>query len=159
MTTDWAEEKLLKGALWAVGNTSGNITAGSTITYGMTTGNDPVMYMSRHYQSSAFQVLVELYEEGFTGGSLVPSGNRNMNNTTGTSPSSHFTGVTRSGGGTLRASLLMIGLSTGGASNANANDDEYFVLKPNTNYVLAFTNQTGSGGFINFRFTYRQAST
>lgn len=155
---NWVEQRLLRGELWTVGNTSGTITAGSTITYGMTTGNVPVMYMDRHYASSAFQVLVELYEEGFTGGTPIPSGNRNMTSG-GSAPSSHFSGVTRGGSGTLRASLLLLGDSTGGAANAQTEDGEYFVLKPNTNYVLAFTNQTGSGGFVNFRFTYRRADT
>lgn len=148
--------RLLSGDLWTTGHTSGNIAAGATITYGMTTGPNQVIYMDRHYLSSAFQVLVELYEEGFTGGTPVPAGNRNMNSG-GISPASHFSGVTRGGSGVLKASLLLLGDSTGGASNAQLLDGEWFDLKPSTNYVLAFTNQTGSGGFVNFRFTFREA--
>lgn len=154
---NFLEQKLLKGDLWAVGSTTGSIGAGSTVTYGLTTGSVPVMYMDRHYASSAFNVLVELYEEGYTGGVLVPSGNRNMTSG-GTSPSNHFSGITRSGGGTLRASLLLLGDSTG-ASSAKSSDGEYFVLKPSTNYVLALTNNAGAAGFVNFRFTFRRADS
>lgn len=149
--------RLLKGDLWATQATTGTLASAGTEIYGIQIGSAPVMYRERTYQGTCSQILVQLYEEGFTGGNLTPTTNRSFENTTGVSPANHYSGISRAGGGILRTSILILGDATTGNANAITPDIEFFILKANTQYVLVITNQGTSSGFVNFRFNYQRA--
>lgn len=144
------------GSLFTVQATSGSIAAGAPVIYGVTIGSEDVLYRTRVYTSTMNQILVELYQEGFTGGTPVPAGNRQLKNTT-TPPAMHYSGIARGGSGVLKTSLLIVADVATGNAGATTPDDEPFILTADTNYVLVFTNQGSGAGIVNFRFTFQRA--
>jgi len=151
------ETSLLLGKLFTTAYTTANLAAAGVEAVGMTMGADPVMYLTRNYSSTTSSFLIELWEEAFTGGALRPAPNRNLINAS-IAPASHYSGITPGGGGILRASFILQGSSSTGLSSvAVTAETEFYVLKPNTQYVLRFTNTSSQAGTLSYRFTLKKA--
>lgn len=135
------------------------LTGGVSYLGFVTPPGTPIRVLGRSYGSSDSPLTIELLEATFTGGTATRTLNRNLtlpvnapvNMLTNVTPGTFFTGVLT--GVTLRSSPALLGAS----QVSIAGDTNTLILKPNTNYVIRFTNGGGlnaqiSAG-IDLRFT------
>lgn len=148
------EEALSEGRLFTVGHTTPSIAAGSSYLVGFTTGVRPVEYMDRSYVSDVTAFFVELFEASYTDGSEIPSINRNYL-IGGPGPVAHVSTPTASPSGSPLATVRALASSSTGNAQAMVPENERYILKPVTQYVLRLTNQGSNPGTITFRWTYR----
>lgn len=148
------EEALAEGRLFTIGHTTPSIAAGAPYLLGFTTGSRPVEYMDRSYVSDVTAFFVELYENAYTGGSAVGTVNRNYT-IGGNGPVTHVAAPTATIAGTPLATVRALASSSTGNAQAQVPENERYILKPNTQYVLRLTNQGANAGTITFRWTYR----
>lgn len=154
-TKSTAEEQLSSGVLFTINYTTPSIGAAGTYLVGFITGSRPVVYMNRLYTATVNEAFVELYELTYTAGTPIPAGNRNFV-IGGSGPVSYVAAPTATISGTPVATTKLIGSSTSGTSTVQLfSDSEFYILKPNTRYVLRLTNQDSNAGIITFRWTYR----
>lgn len=154
--TSEAERALSMGLLWTVGDTTGVIASGGSTLYGITTGSRPVIYMNRVYSSSSTLVLVELFENAYTGGSVVQAQNRNFTNKNATVPASHVQGPTGTPTGTPKASVTLQGGGLLAGGTGISPESEWYILEANKQYLLRIANnQLLTGATVSFRFTFK----
>lgn len=133
------------------------IAAAGVAYTGIQTGSDEIVVLQRAYSSSESILLVELFETTFTVGTDPRVLNRRFNSLQvvpatvkqGVTPGALGTAIT---GVTLRAST-----STGSAALSVASDDSRLYLKPNTSYVVRYTNQGAAAATIGNSFDFRKA--
>lgn len=154
-TKSTAEEQLASGTLYTVNHTSPSIAAAGNYLVGFITGARPVVYMNRQYTATMNEALVELFEITYSAGTPIPAGNRNFV-IGGAGPVSYVAAPTATPAGTPVATVKLLGGTTGGTSTIQLfSDSEFYILKPNTRYVLRLTNQDSNAGMITLRWTYR----
>lgn len=135
-----------------------SIAAGVAFLVGVQTGSIPLRILQRAYNSSENLLTIELFEVAFTGGSSsgIRTLNRNLN-IGGTPPATFLGGVTATPGTPITGVTLRAGTTTGSAQLAIQSDDNVLVLKPDTQYVIRFTNGGAGtatvGAGIDFRNT------
>lgn len=137
-----------------------SIAAGATALVGVTglSTTIPLRILQRSYTSSENLLTIALYEVPFTGGSSA--GIRMLNRNLivgGTPPATFLSGITATPVTPITALTLRATTSTGSAALAVQSDDNVLILKPATQYVLAFTNGGAGtatvGAGIDFRNT------
>lgn len=148
------EEALAEGRLFTIGLTTPSIAAAGTYLVGFTTGSRPVEYMDRSYVSDVTAFFVELYENAYTAGTPITTINRNYL-IGGSGPVAHVAAPTATIAGTPVATVRALAASATGNAQAMVPENERYILKPNTQYVLRLTNQGANAGTITFRWTYR----
>lgn len=148
------EEALAEGRLYTVGHTTASMAAAATYLVGFTTGSRPVEYMDRSYVSDVTAFFVELFENGYTVGTTITPVNRNYP-IGGVGPVSYVSTPTATIAGTPLATVRALASSSTGNAQAQVPENERYILKPNTQYVLRLTNQGANAGTITFRWTYR----
>lgn len=148
------EDALAEGRLFTVAQTTPSIAAAGTYLFGVTTGPRPVEYMDRSYVSDTSQFLVELFENSYSAGTPVLGINRNYV-IGGNGPVTHSGAPTATITGQLVASVRVLAASSTGNAQAQVPENERYILKPNTQYVLRLTNQGSGASIITFRWTYR----
>lgn len=148
------EEALAEGRLFTVGHTTTSLAAAGTYLFGFTTGDRPVEYMDRTYVSDVTAFFVELFESAYSAGTTVTPVNRNYL-IAGTGPVVYVSTPTATPSGTPLATVRALASSATGNAQAQVPENERYILKPNTQYVLRLTNQGANAGTITFRWTYR----
>jgi len=148
------EEALADGRLFTVGFTTPSLAAAGTYLFGVTTGGRPVEYMDRSYVSDVTAFFVELFEIPYSAGSPVLGLNRNYA-IGGNGPVTHASAPTATPAGTPVATVRALASASTGNAQAQVPENERYILKPNTQYVLRLTNQGSGAGTITFRWTYR----
>lgn len=149
------EEDLLGAKLWTVGYATASMTAGTgEELLGVLIGAKDVIYQTRTYGGTCSDVSISLYENTWSGGTPIASGNRNLNVTL-SGPASYNSGITGTPS-TLRTSIRLFAGSQGGAANlGNVPEGEWYILKANTRYILRIQNLGAGAGILYFRWTYR----
>lgn len=134
------------------------VTASGFAYTGIQTGNE-VVILQRAYSSTESVLTVELFEASFTGGTAARTLNRRFNSTE-PNPLTVMQGVTP---GTLGTALTGVTLrattSTGSAQLAISGDDSRLYLKPNTSYIVRYTNGGAGAATIGNSFDYRKTLT
>lgn len=148
------EDALAEGRLYTVAQNTPSVAAAGTYLFGLTTGGRPVEYMDRAYISDVSAFLIELFENTYTAGTPVLGVNRNYV-IGGNGPVVHASAPTATITGPLVASVRALASSSTGNAQAQIPENERYILKPNTQYVLRITNQGANAGVISFRWTYR----
>lgn len=148
------EDALAEGRLFTIGLTTPSIAAAGTYLVGFTTGSRPVEYMDRSYVSDVTAFFVELFENSYSAGSAIGTVNRNYL-IGGSGPVTHVAAPTAAVAGTPLATVRALAASATGNAQAQVPENERYILKPNTQYVLRLTNQGANAGTITFRWTYR----
>ncbi|MNZ99100.1 hypothetical protein D3C78_1184110 [compost metagenome] len=123
-----------------IGTTIATATTG-TFLVGIQTGSLPLRVLSRSYTSSESPLTVELFENDWTGG--TSTGIRTLNRNLavgGTPPATFLGGVTATLGAAITGATLRAATTGGTSALSVSSDDNVLVLKPNTKYVLRFTN-------------------
>lgn len=124
---------------------------------GFTTGPTAVRVLSRSYSSSESPLTIELFETTFTGGVALRTLNANLNVANSINPAPQFGAVTPGALVTPVTGIVLRAPTVGGtAALSITSDASPLVLKPNTSYVLRFTNGGGAnaniGAVTNLRF-------
>lgn len=132
------------------------VAATGTYFVGVTTGASRVRVLSRSYSSSESPLTVELFEASFTAGSPVRTLNAYQVANSNTAPATILGGVTPGALTTVITGLTLRAPTAGGTAQVTVSaDDSVLVLKPNTSYVLRFTNGGGAnaniGSVLNLR--------
>lgn len=154
--TSEAERALSMGLVWTVGDTTGTIASGGSTLYGIQTGTKPVIYMNRVYSSASTLVLVELFENSYTGGNLVVSQNRNFTNKNAIIPAVHVQGPTGTPSGSPKASVVLQGGGLLAGGTGISPESEWYILEANKQYLLRISNnQLLTGATVSFRFTFK----
>lgn len=135
-----------------------SIGAGATVLAGVTTGVLPLRILQRSYSSSESVLTIALYELAYTDGNTTGLRVLNRNqNAVFAPPATWLLNVTATPVTPITAVTLRASTSTGSAALSVQSDDNALVLKPNTQYVVGFTNGgTGTatvGAGIDFRNT------
>lgn len=132
------------------------LAASGTFLAGVTTGSTPLRILQRAYSSSGNILTIELFEAAFTGGGATGLRvlNRNFNQPINP-PATFLTNVTATPGAPLTAVTLRAATTTGSASLSVQSDDNVLVLKPNTQYVIRFTNGASSAADIGAAIDFR----
>lgn len=155
LTRTMLEDALSEGRLFTIGHTTPSIAAAGTYLFGVTIGSRPVEYMDRSYVSDVSAFFVELYELAYTAGTPVTTTvNRNYV-IGGAGPVTHVAAPTAVIAGNPIATVRVLAPSSTGNAQAQVPENERYILKPNTQYVLRLTNQGSNAGTITFRWTYR----
>ena len=133
------------------------VSASTGVAYtGITTGADEIAVLQRAYSSSEAILQVELFEATFTAGAAARVLNRRFASQhavpatvmQGVTPDALTTVITA---GTFRAST-----GTGQASVSVPGDDSRLYLKPNTSYVVRYTNLGINAATIGNSFDFRK---
>lgn len=134
---------------------SGIAAAGFAYT-GVTVGADEVVILQRAYSSSDTALTVELFEANYTAGSAARTLNRRFSNTDPL-PATIMQGVTPGTlGDPITAVTLRAATGTGTAALQITGDDSHLYLKPNTSYVVRYTNGGGQAATISNAFDFRK---
>lgn len=150
------EKDLLQGNLWTIGDSTGTITAGGNILYGILTGDVSVTFMTRSYGTALTSLMVQLYENSFTGGSVISRVNSNNLNNLSPAPIILVKSPTGTPSGTAKATLVSI---SGGASITAADEPVagWYILKPNTQYLVRISNTSAVDGGIDFKWAIKKS--
>lgn len=157
ITANLVEKQLLAGELWTVGHTFAAVAAGATVQFGIRIGARPVVYQARTYGGTTTQLEVKLYKDVWSAGTAVAARNRNLaialpgpatyaHSVTGT-PTNFETGINFYSSG------------VGNSPVGQVPEGEWYMLLPDTDYILTLKNAGAAPGDINFRFTYRATGT
>ncbi len=123
---------------------------------GVTTGADEVVILQRAYSSSDTVLTVELFEATYTAGAAARTLNRRFSNTDPL-PATIMQGVTPGTLGTpITAVTLRAVTGTGTAALQITGDDSHLYLKPNTSYVVRYTNGGSQAATISNGFDFRR---
>jgi hypothetical protein len=154
-TKNATEQALAEGKLFSVPHTSPSIAAAGTYLVGFLTGSRPVEFLDRYYNSTLNSADIALYEVTWSGGTPIPSGNRNFE-IGGAAPSIFSAAPTATIVGNPVATVkLLAGAGTGNAQIGLVSESERYILKKNTRYVLQITNTDVGAGVVTFRYTFR----
>lgn len=132
---------------------AGVLSAGTTLV-GIQTGTRPLLIGDRSYSSTESSLRVELFEVSFTGGTDVNRYNRNIV-IGGTGSVAIKSGVTATPVTAITTANFIATSSANNIQLALVNDGARLVLKPQTQYVIRFTNTGSATATIGARFNYR----
>lgn len=133
------------------------VAATGAVHTGITTGADELVVLQRGYSSSESALLVELFEATFTVGTDARVLNRRLS-ASQVSPIIIKQGVTPGAlGAAITGVTLRAGVTTGSASLSVPGDDSRLYLKPNTSYVVRYTNQGATAASISNSFDFRKS--
>lgn len=153
------EQALADGKLFTIPHTSPSIAAAGAYLVGFLTGSRPVEFLDRYYNATVNSVDVALYELTWSGGTPIPSGNRNFE-IGGAAPSNFSAAPTATVVGNPVATVkLRAATGTGNSQIALVSESERYILKANTRYVLQITNSDVAAGTVTFRYTFRDTET
>jgi hypothetical protein len=149
------EQALAEGKLFTVAHTSPSVAAAGEYLVGFLTGARPVEFLDRTYTSTMDSADIALYELTWSGGTPIPSGNRNFQ-IGGVSPSSFAAAPTAVIAGNPVATVkLLAGSGAGNSQIGLSTESERYILKANTRYVLSEKNTGVNPGVLSFRYTFR----
>lgn len=154
-TKSATEQALADGKLFSVAHTTASIAAAGTYLVGFLTGARAVEFLDRYYNSTLNSADIALYEVTWSGGTPIPSGNRNFE--IGGVASSTFSAAPTAtiAGNPVATVKLLAGAGTGNAQIGLVSESERYILKKNTRYVLQVTNTDVGAGVVTFRYTFR----
>lgn len=124
---------------------------------GITTGADEVVILQRAYGSSENTLTIELFEASFTAGTDARVLNRRFTSAE-LVPGTIKQGVTPGTlGNAISGVTLRSGSTTGSSSLQISGDESRLYLKPNTSYVVRYTNGGSNPATIGNSFDFRKA--
>lgn len=133
------------------------VASSAVVHTGLTTGADELVILQRGYSSSESSLLVELFEATFSAGTDARVLNRRLASAQA-SPIPIKQGVTPGAlGAAITGVTLRAGVTTGSASLSVPGDDSRLYLKPNTSYVVRYTNQGATAANIANSFDFRRS--
>lgn len=153
ISSSMVEKELLSGELWTVGYTTGSIAGAGTVDIGILIGPKAVIYQARTYGGTVTQLGIELHESTWSGGTPITPANRNLGIDL-VGPASYAHSITGTPSN-LRTGLKIYSAGIGSASVGNVPEGEWYMLEPDTRYILRLTNEGAAAGVMHFRFTYR----
>lgn len=138
-----------------IGYTGVLATTGVAYT-GVITGADEIVVLQRAYSSSEPKLQVDLFEATFSAGTPARTLNRRLNSGQ-IIPATVTQGVTPDAlGAAITGVLLRASTSTGSAALSIASDDSRIYLKPNTSYVVRYSNLGSGAADISNAFDFRK---
>lgn len=149
---------IAQGLIWRseIGYTG--IVAAGTAFSGITTGDERLVILQRSYSSTQSSLTVELFEASWTDGVDARTLNRILELSGEAKPAVVKTGVTPGAlGNAITGVTLRAATSTGNAAVSISGDDSRLYLKPNTQYIVRYTNTGTAAADISNAFDYRKA--
>lgn len=129
------------------------VAASGVVYTGILTGADEICVPQRSYSSSEASMQIDLFEATFTAGSDPRVFNRRLS-ITQVAPATVKQGVTP---GTLGTAISSINLRAATAAGTTPeSDDSLFYLKPNTSYVVRYSNFGSATATISNWFDFRK---
>lgn len=142
------------GQMYSAEFSAAGVLSAGTALVGIQTGTRPLMIGDRSYSSTEASLRVELFEVSFTGGTDVNRYNRNIV-IGGTGSVAIKSGVTATPVTAITTANFIATSSANNIQLALVNDGARLVLKPQTQYVIRFTNTGAATATIGARFNYR----
>lgn len=131
------------------------VTATTGVAYtGITTGPDEICVLQRSYNSSEAALQIDLFEATFTAGTDARVWNRRLSSQR-VSPVTIKQGVTPDALGAVITGTVLRAGTTAGISLSG--DESRLYLKPNTSYVVRYTNLGAGVAVIGNAFDFRKA--
>ena len=156
---EYSHHKIHEGQFFSAGEIAQSIASAGTLTYGIQTGSKTVHITPAYISTSADKMTFQVYEDStYTGGTAVTAINRNRNFTNAPT----MTGVkapTVTVNGTLISQDYLAGATGVGQTRAGqiANTDNEIIFKPNTKYVIIYTNGSSSANLLTWSFSWYEA--
>jgi len=155
MTFD--EYVIAAGLIFRAEMSFAGIAAAGLAYTGITTGADGLAILQRSYSSSESILTVELFEATFSAGTDPRLLNRQLA-ITAPPPATIKQGVTPGAlGAALTGNTYRASVGTGQASVSIPGDDSRIYLKPNTSYVVRYTNGGATAATISNAFDFRKS--
>jgi hypothetical protein len=147
---------LVAGELWTYSQGTPAVAAAGTAKIGILTGAQPVLVLSRLYESTGNALGIKLYKQTFTGGAAPTNAyNRNQAITGPVQPASVLAGVTF----TPNTPVIVAAVNADSAANnarLSRGDDDPLLLAANTSYVLELTNNDAAAETLTVEINLRR---
>ncbi|HKX55580.1 MAG TPA: hypothetical protein VJN01_05745 [Xanthomonadales bacterium] len=137
---DEHEALVLRGRVWRIDVRGSSITAASSYSYGVVTGDKELVIFNRKYSSTTPIMSATLYETSFTGGATPQFANRRLSSTR-PQPFTVAEGVVPGVlGSPIFSATIRAGVATGNAQASFSDPLDQVILKTNTSYVVQMVN-------------------